>query len=320
MLRSIGPREPGRQGEHAISTSRRTFIAQAGLLSVAAMLPAGRALARPLPAPLGVQLWTVKEELARDFDGTLRALGKLGYRRIESAGWYGRSARQFREALRAAGLECVSAHHGLQDLIDHTDERLAFARKVGVRYVVASSPAPRRPIPSGKDWNVALAEAMSLADWQANAEALDRIGARARAMGLRFGYHNHAAEFVAYERKLPIDEIVRLTDPRNVVLELDIGWVAGAGYDPAETIRRYAPRVHLLHIKDIKATGLVPGRIAADARSTVVGEGMIDWRGVFAAARAAPLHSYFVEQEEPFSEPPLEALAKSAAYLRALSA
>ena len=300
------------------SFTRRAVLGQAGLVAAAAMLPAGRALARPLSIPLGLQLWTVKDELKKDFDGTLKALGKLGYRRIEAAGWYDLSARRFRDSLRAAGLECTSAHHGLQDLIDHTDERLAFAREVGARYVVASSPAPRRPIPGGKDWNVALAEAMTLADWQANAEAMDKIGARARAMGLRFGYHNHAAEFVAYERRLPIDEIVRLTDPKNVVLELDLGWVFGAGYDPAETIRRYAPRVHLLHVKDMQAGPRVPGRIA-DARSVVVGEGMIDWKAVFAAARAAPIHSIFVEQEDPFTEPPLQALAKSAAYLRSLS-
>ncbi|TFI56576.1 sugar phosphate isomerase/epimerase [Sphingomonas parva] len=301
------------------SLTRRAMLGHSGLLAAAAMLPAGRAFARPLPAPLGLQLWTVKDELKKDFDGTLRALGKLGYKRIEAAGWYDRTARQFRESLRAAGLECTSAHHGLQDLIDNTDARLAFAREVGARYVVASSPAPRRPISGGKDWNVALAEAMSLADWQANAEAMNRIGERARAMGLRFGYHNHAAEFVAYERKLPIDEIVRLTDPRNVVLELDLGWVWGAGYDPAETIRRYAPRVHLLHIKDMTAPSRTPGRIA-DARSTVVGEGMIDWKSVFEATRRAPIHSIFVEQEDPFSEPPLQALEKSAAYLRTLSA
>jgi sugar phosphate isomerase/epimerase len=288
------------------------------MLAAGAMLPGGAA-ARTLPYPPGVQLWTVKEDLARDFEGTLRALGRLGYRRVESAGWHGRTAAQFRAALRAANLDCAAAHYSLRDIIDDTDGRLAFAREVGAKYVIASSPAPARPLDQGKPWSVAVAEAMTLADWRSNAEAMNRIGRRARAMGLRFGYHNHSAEFLAYERRLPMDEILRLTDPANVVLELDIGWVAGAGYDPVDVIRRYASRIHLLHVKDLATTERIPGRIVSDERTTVIGAGSIDWPAVFRAARRAPIHSYFVEQEEPFAEPPLQALEKSITYLRNLS-
>jgi sugar phosphate isomerase/epimerase len=301
-----------------MAVTRRAFIGGTGMLAAGAMLP-GSAAARPLPYPPGVQLWTVKEELARDFDGTLRALGRLGYRRVESAGWHGRTAAQFRGSLRAAGLDCVSAHYSLRDLIDDTDARLAFAREIGAKYVIASSPAPTRPLDRSKPWSVAVAEAMTLADWRSNAEAMNRIGRRARAMGLRFGYHNHSAEFLAYERRLPMDEILRLTDPANVVLELDIGWVVGAGYDPIDVIRRYGPRIHLLHVKDMATTERTPGRIVSDERTTVIGAGSIDWPAVFRASRRAPIHSYFVEQEEPFTEPPLQALGKSIAYLRKLS-
>jgi sugar phosphate isomerase/epimerase len=261
----------------------------------------------------------VKEEIARDFEGTLRALGRMGYRRIEAAGWHGRTPAQFRAAIRSAGLDPVAAHYGLRDLIDDMEGRLAFARDVGVKYVVASSPAPSRPLEQGKPWAAGMAEAMTLADWRSNAEAMDRIGRRARQMGLRFGYHNHSAEFLAYERRLPMDEIVRLTDPDNVVLELDIGWVAGAGYDPVETINRYAPRIHLLHIKDLASAVRVPGRMIEDERTTVIGEGTIDWKAVFRAVRRAPIHSYFVEQEDPFTEPALQAVRKSLAYMRSLS-
>jgi sugar phosphate isomerase/epimerase len=282
------------------------------------MLPRAAA-ARALPFPPGVQLWTVKDEIARDFEGTLRAIARLGYRRVESAGWQGRTPRQFRDAVRAAGLDCVSAHYGLDDLIADTEGTLGFARDVGVRYVVASSPAPSRPRDESKPWGVGTAEAMTLADWRSNAEAMNRIGRRARAMGMRFGYHNHAAEFLAYERRLPMDEIVRLTDPANVVFELDIGWVAGAGYDPVEVIRRYASRIHLLHVKDLVSPERVPGRMLHDERTTVIGQGTIDWPAVFRAVRQAPVHSYFVEQEEPFTEPPLQAARKSLAYLRSLS-
>ena len=96
-------------------------------------------------------------------------------------------------------------------------------------------------------------------------------------------------------------------------------WVAGAGYDPVEAIERYRSRIHLLHVKDIASAERVPGRLVTDSRTTVIGGGTVDWPAVFRAVRRAPVHSYFVEQEEPFSEPPLEALAKSIAYLRGLS-
>jgi sugar phosphate isomerase/epimerase len=298
--------------------TRRALLAQGGLLAAGAMMPAV-ASARPLRYPPGVQLWTVKEDIARDFEGTLRAIGRMGYRRVESAGWHGRTPRQFRDACRSAGLDCVAAHYGLGDLIRDPDGSLAFARDVGATYVVASSPAPSRPPDPKKPWSVGVAEAMTLADWRSNAEAMERIGRRARGMGLRFGYHNHSAEFLAYDRRLPMDEIVRLTDPAHVVLELDIGWVAGAGYDPVEAIRRYAPRVHLLHVKDLAVANHRPGSLPHDERTTVIGQGIVDWRGVFRAAARAPIHSYFVEQEDPFTEPPLQALAKSIAYLRRLS-
>ncbi|HYD23429.1 MAG TPA: sugar phosphate isomerase/epimerase [Croceibacterium sp.] len=302
-----------------MSISRRTFIARAGLAAAGAALAGAPGLARSSGFAPGVQLWTVKDEAARDLDGTLRALATLGYRRVEAAGWHGRTPAQFRDAVRAAGLECVSAHYSLRDLLEDSESRLAFARDVGVTYVVASSPAPSRPLDPNKSWALANAEAMTLADWRSNAEAMDRIGQRARAMGLVFGYHNHSAEFLDYDGFMPMDEIMRLTEPANVVLELDLGWVAGAGHDPVRMLERYAPRIHLLHVKDLATAERVPGKIVDDERTTPVGEGTIDWRAVFRAAERAPIHSYFVEQEAPFTEPPLEALAKSVAFLRRIA-
>lgn len=298
--------------------TRRTLFAQAAALSGAAML-SGTAAARPLRTPPGIQLWMVKEDMARDAEGTLRALGRMGYKRIEAAGWHGRTPAKFRAAVRAAGLDCTAAHYGLKELMTDTDDKLAFARDVGCRYVVASSPAPKRELDPKKPWTVGMAEAMTLADWRSNAAEMNRIGRRARTMGLRFGYHNHAFELLRYDGKVPLDEIVRLTDPANVVLELDIGWAAGAGFDPVEVIRRYAKRIHLLHVKDLATSERVRGRVVKDERTTVIGAGTIDWKRTFRALQGSPVHSYFVEQEEPFTEPPLVAARKSLAYLRSLS-
>lgn len=303
-----------------VDLSRRRLLAGAGLLSAGAMLPSCMtATATGRRIPPGIQLWTVKDEAAKDLEGTLRALRTIGFERVEGAGWHGRTPAQFRKALDDAGLNMTSTHYGLKDLIDDTEGKLAFARDVGVQYVVASSPAPPKPLDPNKPWPVAVAEAMTLADWRSNAEAMNRIGKRAREMGMRFGYHNHNAELIAYDGFVPLDEIVRMTDPANLVLELDIGWVASAGRDPIAVIAQHAPRIHLLHIKDIITTERVPGKMVADDRSTVLGQGTIDWPAVFRAARAAPIHSYFYEQEDPFTEPPLRAAAKSLAYLRSIN-
>ncbi|QIK78271.1 sugar phosphate isomerase/epimerase [Sphingomonas piscis] len=304
-----------------VDLSRRRLLAGAGLLSAGALLPG--CMTAPAGGsgriPPGIQLWTVKEEVAKDLDGTLRALRTIGFKRVEGAGWHGRTPAQFRKSLDDAGLTMTSAHYGLKDLIDDAEGKLAFARDVGVPYVVASSPAPRTALDLSKPWPVAVAEAMTPADWQSNAEAMNRIGARAREMGMRFGYHNHNAELVGELGRTPLDEIVRLTDPANVVLELDIGWVASAGWDPLTIIARHAPRIHLLHIKDIKTSERAPGKMVADPSSTVLGQGTIDWPAVFRAVRGSPIHSYFYEQEDPFTEPPLQAAAKSLAYLRSIS-
>ena len=302
-----------------IEMNRRAMLG-AGGMAVAAMVtrPAMAAAGATLDLAPGLQLYTVKDELARDFDGTLRALKRIGYRRVEAAGWAGRTPAAFRQGVAAAGLECVSCHFSMRDLIDEHESKLAQAREVGVRYFVASSPAATKPQDPAKSWNIGLAEAMTLADWHRNAEAMNRIGKSAKAMGMRFGYHNHAAEMLDYDGKNAFHELVRLTDPALVTFELDLGWVAAAGHDPAGTIDHHHDRIELLHVKDIAAKAPGPDRIAADVASTPVGAGVIDWKPVFAAADRAKIAAWFVEQEPPFVQPALDGLAKSLAYLRTL--
>lgn len=301
-------------------TTRRDFLALGSAAAATAFLPSAPASASPLGIPPGLQLWTVKEELAADFTGTLKALGKLGYKRVEAAGWHGRSPKDFRAAVEDAGLSCVSCHHSLKNLIADSEALLALAKEVGVQFCMASSPAPPRTPAPGLEWNRALADAMTLADWRSNAEAMNRIGRQAKALGIRFGFHNHSAEFLSYGGRTAFDELVRLTDPSLVDFQLDIGWVAAAGFDPAQVLKRHARRIRLLHVKDIATKERKRGRIADDMRTTPIGKGTVDWRLVFAAARKAPIHSYFVELEAPFAEPPLTGLAQSLTYLTSLKA
>jgi sugar phosphate isomerase/epimerase len=302
-----------------IEVSRRAMLG-AGALGVAGLMtrPASAATGSTLRQAPGLQLWTVKEELARDFDGTLRALKRIGYQRVEAAGWVGRTPADFRKGVAAAGLDCVSCHFSMRDLIDEHESKLAQARDVGVRYFVASSPASTRPQDPAKSWNIGLAESMTLADWHRNADAMNRIGKSAKAMGMRFGYHNHAAEMLDYEGKGAYDELIRLTDPALVTFELDLGWVAAAGHDPAATIDKHRARIELLHVKDITAKAPGYNQISPDVASTPVGDGVIDWTPVFAAADRAKIGAWFVEQEPPFVKPALDGLTRSLAYLRTL--
>jgi sugar phosphate isomerase/epimerase len=298
--------------------TRREIMAGGGAAVVLAKTAVAAPQGKVLGLPPGVQLWAVKDDMARDVDGTLRRLANIGYRRVEAAGWAGRTPAGFRAAVISAGLEPFSCHFSMRDLIDDFETELAQARDVGARYVVASSPASARALDGAKPWNVGLAEAMTLADWRRNADAMNRIGARAKAMGMRFGYHNHAAEMLRYDGVVALDELMRLTDPALVHLELDLGWVAAAGHDPAAAIRRHARRIELLHVKDVATRARVPGRIADDLNTTAVGAGTIDWRATFAAAERAPVAGWFVEQEPPFTQPPLEAMTQSLAFLTKL--
>jgi sugar phosphate isomerase/epimerase len=301
--------------------TRRRFMALAGWAAVAGMVPTSGARATPLGIAPGLQLWAVKDDLAQDFAGTLRALQAMGYRRVEAAGWHDKSPAEFRAAVSDSGLDCVSCHYSLTSLVEDTEAKLDAARAVGVRHVVVSSPMPSRPMPEGLSWSVAMAQAMTLADWRSNAEALNRIGRLARERGLRFGYHNHAAEFLPYEGQVAFHELERLTDPELVEFELDIGWAAAAGKDPVHVLEHHGARVTQLHIKDLATGERVDGRIAADLTTVPIGRGTIDWPAVFATAgRHARIDNWFVEQEPPFVQPPLEGMRASLAYLTTLTA
>ena len=297
----------------------RGGAAFAGMTMLGPMSLAAKPLTQPQELPPGFQMWAVKEELARDFDGTLQRMHDLGYRRVETAGWQGMEPRDYGARVRAAGLAPVSCHFPMAVLMEEYQPRLDEARAVGARYVVASSPSSRTPLDPALDWVRASAAAMTLGDWRENALRMNEIGAAAKAMGMRFAYHNHPAEFLKYDGVLAFHELLRLTDPALVALELDIGWAAAAGLDPAEVLDHHADRIELLHIKDIATTQRTPHRIADDLTTVPVGSGSIDWKGVLAAARRAPINGWFVEQEPPFTRPVLDQMGESIAFLRGLS-
>lgn len=281
-----------------MTVSRRTFLAAAVMAGAGAL--AERSLFAASTAPLiGLQLYSVREPLAKDFAGTLKQVAAAGYREVEAAGFFGHSTADVKRMMADAGLDCVSAHYGLADLLKSLDDIIAYAKTLGLQYIVCSAPWAKNPAHlenyPGGSWQ-GIQHAMTLDDWKWSAEQFNRIGRKMHDAGLKFGYHNHTMEFRKQNGVTAYGILLADTDPGLVTMEMDCGWVFAAGQDPSAMLRRHRGRFSMLHIKDLKPT--TPGTAPGDRISTIVGDGVIDYRPIFQAAEATGIKHYFVEQEE----------------------
>ncbi len=301
---------------------RQVLAALAASVAGRGLLRPARLAALPLGLPIGLQLYTVAAELEREFAATLAEIAAAGYREVESAGLHGRSAEQMRRELDAAGLRCTSAHADLRTLLADPERAIADAQALGALGLVCSFPwvaDPARFAGAGNQLDTirALWGGLGLDDWHWIASALNRLGERTRGAGLTLGYHNHNFELREYRGATALDHLVARTDPDLVHLQLDCGWVAAAGADPAELLFRFADRVRSLHVKDLRRDFRPSFELEAGA-TTEVGHGALDWPRIFAAARQAGVTRCYVEQEPPFSRPALEAIRASYDYLLGL--
>jgi sugar phosphate isomerase/epimerase len=282
------------------AVSRRSFLKAAG--AAAAGAATRNAYAEWLtvkPLPIGIQLYTVRDLMAKDFDGTLTRVHAAGFAEVEAAGYYNHSAADFRRAMGQAGLRCVSTHHPLGVLRKELDQWIQYGHDLGLSYLVCSSSVRRDNQPGP----------LMLDDWRACADEFNHIGEKVRAAGMTFGYHNHTPEFGSEGGVVFYDELVRLTDPALVVFEMDCGWVSAAGRNPIDYLSKTPARFPLLHVKDM---------VAGDGgkfHSTVLGRGSIDYRPILHAATG--LKHYFVEQEE-FDMDPIEAIRLDAEFMRTM--
>jgi sugar phosphate isomerase/epimerase len=301
-------------------TTRRDFLKIASAATVAAVA-FGDAIsldAYPLGLPLGLQLYSLRELLPKDFDGTLKAIAAAGYTEVEAAGYYAMSAADFKQSMTAAGLNCVSGHYPLDLLGQNLENVINFAKEVGLQYVVCSSPSLKDPskvkVPlKDPGYHDAWMQAFTLDDWKWNAEQFNQIGTRVKGYGMKFGYHNHVAEFRKIGKTVGYDVLLQQTDPELVTFEMDCGWVAVAGYSPVEYLTKYPKRISMLHVKDFD---LKKG--TEHPQSTELGRGSIDYGPIFAVAKkSGNLKHFFVEQED-FDMPPLEAIKVDAEYMRNL--
>jgi sugar phosphate isomerase/epimerase len=282
-------------------SSRRTFLKAAGALTTAALLDAGSLAAAPVNLPIGLQLYSVRNLLPKDFDGTLHQLSAAGYREVEAAGYYNRTAKEFRHSMDEAGLRCVSTHHPLGVLQPQLDALIEYGHELGLDYMICSSAMRRDPNAKGP---------LDLDDWRWVAGEFNRIGEKVKAAGMTFGYHNHIPEFGSENGVVFYDELMHKTDPKLVVFELDCGWISASGHDPVKYLKKAPERFPLLHVKDM-ARG-ANGKF----HSVVMGQGVVDYHPIFRAATG--LKHYFIEQEE-FDIDPMEALRLDAEYMRKFS-
>lgn len=296
----LAPGTCRREGKVMNRATRRHFLKTGTAFSAALYASGSRLEAKPWVMPIGLQLYSVRELLPKDFDGTLQALHAAGYTEVEAAGYFNRTASEFRASMDRAGLRCVSTHHPLQDLLDRLDELIAYAHQLGIEYMICPWPRRRDPRAAGP---------LDLEDWRWVADELNRIGETVNAAGMRFGYHNHGPEFSEEKGVVYFDELMKRTDSRLVLFELDCGWVYAAGRNPIDYLAAVPQRFPLLHVKDVVR---VKG---GEYESTVLGRGVADIRAILHAATA--LKHYFIEQES-FDMDPLEALRLDAKFMRDL--
>ena len=283
---------PTRPRDRARTVSRREFLAAFVALASSGAGGPTTALASRL-TPIGVQLYTVRTLLERDFEGTLAGLAAIGFREVEFAGYHGRTPQTVRAALGKAGLVAPSAHVPIEAVRDDLSRVLDGALAVGHRYVVVAwLPEPDR----------------TLDGYRAAADLFNRAGQKASAAGVRFAYHNHAFEFARLDGRKPYDVLLERCEPSYVAFEMDLYWIAQGGQDPLAYFARWPGRFPMVHVKD--STG------PPDHRMVDVGAGSISWKAVFARREQAGIRHYFVEHDAP--PDPLASVRRSYEYLRRL--
>jgi len=232
---------------------------------------------------IGLQLYTVRNPLEKDFEGTLAKVASLGYTEVEFAGYFNHKPAEVKAILNRYNLSSPSAHISTSVLRGNLQEAIDAAHMVGHQYIVcAYLPAEER---------------RTMDDYKRLIDRFNSAGEQFRKAGIQFAYHNHDFEFQRMDEKLPYDVILAETDPVTVKMEIDLYWITKAGQNPLEYFRRYPGRFPLAHIKDMDAT---PKRFF-----TEVGQGTIDFKKILSSAGTAGFKHYFVEQDEtpgsPFS-------------------
>lgn len=245
--------------------------------------------------PIAVQMYTLRDNVAADYVGALRAVAELGYSAVELVTLGDFSASQLRTELDTLGLQVAGVHVPLDRLENDLDAALDDVGALGARYVICPWLPPERR--GGSE------------EYRALARTLNQVGRAAQARGLQLCYHHHDFELQRFGDQTGLDILLGETDPALMKAELDVYWAAYAGDDPIGLLRRLPGRVPLVHLKDMSAD---ESRTFAE-----VGHGTLDFQSILAACDEAGVEWLIVEQDRS-ARPPLESVGMSLAYLRSL--
>jgi sugar phosphate isomerase/epimerase len=260
---------------------------------------------------IGLQLYTVRDAMAKDPASTLARVAQIGYNTVEGTyapgdeKFYNMEATAFARLLKQNGLVMPSGHYRLGEdapdgemkmkgtIMHEWDQAVEDAHALGLKYMVCAWLSP--------------AERKDLDHYKKIAGELNKAGEKCRSAGIQLCYHNHDFEFDAQDGKFPYDVILDNTDHKLVKMEMDLYWVTKANHDPIEIISRHPGRFPLWHLKDLDKT---PQR-----SFTEVGNGVIDFPKIFTHAKEAGLHYWFVEQDTCPGDP-FDSITKSIAYIK----
>jgi sugar phosphate isomerase/epimerase len=254
-------------------------------------------------APIGVQLWSFREQAKPDPVAMFNMAHKMGISHVETAGLYGMSASQLAAGLKSAGLRATSMHVGYDDLKKNPDSVIANAKALGAQYV-------------GLAWYPHQG-AFTEADARKAIADFNQFGRTMKNAGLTFFYHNHGYEPVAYGNGTLLDLMIDETDPSLVAFEMDVLWTFLPNVDPVALIKKHPGRFKLMHIKDMKpgiARGSLSGGLPAEQQAAI-GEGQVNWPALMKAAQDDGFVYYYLEDE---TTDPVKNVPTSITYLEKL--
>ncbi|MFC5624468.1 sugar phosphate isomerase/epimerase family protein [Algoriphagus winogradskyi] len=286
-----------------MNKQRRKLLQIGGMLGVGAVLfpydIAARALDRAKLSKFGLQLYSVKEEMANDAAGTMRKLAQFGYKQFEGFDGgkgilWGMHPAECKSLLSDIGVEFISSH---ADVFKNLDAQAEQAAEVGMKYLICPYIGAQK----------------SIDEWKNIAERFNKAGKTLQSHGLKFAYHNHDYTFKMLDGQLPQDILMENTDPELVDFELDMYWSHVAGYDPLEYIAKFPGRFKLCHVKDAEPEG---GN--AHDRGVLLGTGEIPYADIIRKSKKYGMEYFVVEQERFVGTTPLKAAEENAVYLSKL--
>lgn len=272
---------------------RRRFIKTSIAGATAAMVVPSLACSSVVKKT-GLILYTVRDEMMKDPEGTLDRVAEIGYNFLEAAGYadrkfHGQTPSEFRKMIESRGMQLLSSHNSLNT--QNLEEVVDAAAEAGLQYLV---------IPS-----LPYNQLSSLDGLKKATDFMNMAGDKCREFGMKLGFHNHWSEFEPVEGELPYDFFLNNTDADLVVFEMDLAWITRSGNNPVKYFKKYPGRFELLHVKDLSES----------MEDATLGEGTIDFNPIFAEVQTAGMKYFFVEQDNCKTHPPFESIQISRNYL-----